>query len=72
MGDQVLRALAIILEVIILTGVLYCILNGARLILADFGIGPKYNKAIVMALVAAGCILVVFFASHLSTFYPTI
>ena len=72
MGDQVLRVLAIILEVIILTGVLYCILNGARLILADFGIGSKYNRAIVMALVAAGCILVVFFASHLSTFYPTI
>ena len=72
MGDQALRALAIFLEVLILTGVLYCALNGVRLILADFGIGPKYTKSIVMALTAAGCILVVFFATHLSTFYPLI
>jgi succinate dehydrogenase/fumarate reductase cytochrome b subunit len=72
MADQALRALAIFLEVVVLTGIIYCILNGARLILADFGIGPKYNKAIVMALVAVGGLLVVFFSTHLSTFYPTI
>lgn len=72
MGDQALRALAVFLEVVVLTGVLYCVLNGARLILADFGIGPKYNKALVMVLAAVGCILVVFFATHLSTFYPMI
>ena len=72
MADQALRALAVFLEVLVLTGVLYCVLNGARLILADFGIGPKYTKAIVTLLAAAGCILVVFFATHLSTFYPMI
>ncbi len=72
MGDQVLRALAVFLEVLVLTGVLYCVLNGARLILFDFGISLKYNKVLVMALVAAGSLLVVFFFSHLSTFYPTI
>lgn len=72
MGEQALRAFAIFLEVLVLTGVIFCIFNGVRLILADFGIGPKYNKAIIMTLTAVGCLLVVFFATHLSTFYPTV
>jgi len=69
--EQALRVLAVFLEVLVLTGIVFCILNGVRLILSDFGIGPKYNRIILMALVAGGFILVVFFATHLSTFYPT-
>jgi succinate dehydrogenase/fumarate reductase cytochrome b subunit len=70
--DQFLRVVAIFLEVAVLSAILYCLLSGVRLILADLGIGPKYGKPIVMTLVAAGSILVVFFIAHLSTFYPTI
>ena len=69
--DQALRAIAIFLEVVVLTGIIYCILNGVRLALFDFGIGSKYTKVIVMAVVAAGSLLVVFFIVHLSIFYPT-
>jgi succinate dehydrogenase/fumarate reductase cytochrome b subunit len=69
--DQFLRVIAILLEVLVLSAILYCLLNGVRLALLDFGVGPKYSKAIVMTLAAAGSLLVVFFIAHLSTFYPT-
>ena len=69
--DQFLRVIAIFLEVVVLSAILYCILNGVRLALLDFGIGPKYSKAIVMTLAAASSLLVVFFVAHLSIFYPT-
>jgi succinate dehydrogenase/fumarate reductase cytochrome b subunit len=69
--DQFLRIVAIFLEAIVLSAIIYCMLNGVRLALLDFGIGPKYSKAIVMTLAAAGSLLVVFFVAHLSTFYPT-
>jgi len=70
--DQALRVLAVFLEVLILTSIISCILIGARLILSDFGIGTKYNKILMMALIAGGGILVIFFAIHLSVFYPSI
>lgn len=70
--EQALRILAVFLEVLVLSGIAFCILNGVRLILSDLGIGPKYNKIIVMALATGGGILVVFFATHLSVFYPSI
>ncbi len=70
--EQALRVLAVFLEVLVLAGIVFCILYGVRLILADFGVGPKYNKILAMALIAGGCILVVFFATHLSAFYPSI
>lgn len=53
-----------------LTAIIFAILFGVRLILADFGIGPKYNKAIVMGIIAAGSLLAVFFIGHLTMFYP--
>jgi len=68
--DQFLRVIAVLLEVLVLSAILYCILNGVRLALLDFGVGPKYSRAIVMTLAAAGSLLVVFFAAHLSIFYP--
>jgi len=69
--EQFLRVVAVFLEVAVLSAILYCMLNGVRLALLDFGIGPKYSRVIVMALAAAGSLLVVFFVAHLSTFYPT-
>lgn len=69
--DSALRGIAVFLEVLVLTAVLYCILNAVRLAAFDFGIAPKYNRPIVLILTAAGTILVVFFATHLSIFYPS-
>ncbi|MFH0769338.1 MAG: hypothetical protein V1932_07210 [Chloroflexota bacterium] len=68
--DILIRTIAIIVEVLILAAIVYSILNGVRLAVFDLGIGPKYSKAIVMALSAVGLIIVVFFIAHLTTFYP--
>ena len=70
--DALLRGIAIFLEILILSAVFYCMLNGVRLIITDFGIGPKYTKAIVMTLAAVGILLMIFFIAHLWSFYPTI
>ena len=70
--DTLLRIIAIIIEVVILAAITYSVLNGVRLTASDLGIGPKYSKAIVMMLLAAGLLLVVFFIAHLTTFYPAV
>lgn len=70
--DIFLRAIAIFIEVAILIALAYCVLNGARLTVFDLGIGPRYSRAVTMALIAVGIIVVVFFIAHLTTFYPTI
>lgn len=70
--DIVLRAIAVFIEVVIVTAITYSVLNGVRLTAFDLGIGPKYSKAIAMVLLAIGFIIVVFFIAHLTTFYPTI
>ncbi len=70
--DILLRTIAIFIEVVLLAVIIYCLLNGVRLMAFDLGLGPKYKKVITMALVLAGCIVVVFFIAHLTLFYPTI
>lgn len=70
--DILLRTIAIIIELVILAAIIYAMLNGARLAVLDLGIKPKYNKAITMALLAVGAIVVVFFIAHLTTFYPAV
>jgi len=70
--DIFLRTIAIIIEVLILAAVTYAVLNGVRLTASDLGIGPKYGKAIVLALLAVGFIVVIFFIAHLTTFYPAV
>ena len=69
--DIFLRVVAIILEVLVLASIAYCILWGVKLALAEFGVGPKYSKAILMALTVVGVLLVCFFIAHLTAFYPT-
>ena len=69
--DQALRVIAIFVEVVVITGIVYCALNAVRLALFDFGIELKYNKPIVLLLAAAGSLLIVFFVNHLAVFYPT-
>ena len=70
--DVFLRTIAIFIEVVLLMAILYCLVSGAWLTIFDLGVGPKYRKAVAMALVAVGVIVVVFFIAHLITFYPTI
>ena len=70
--DILVRTIAIILEVLLLAAITYSVLKGVKLIAFDLGIAPKYSKAITMMLVAVGLLIVVFFISHLTTFYPSI
>ncbi len=70
--DIVFRAIAIFIEVVILTAIIYSMLNGARLTAFDLGVGPKYSKAITMVLLAVGFVIMIFFIAHLTAFYPTI
>jgi hypothetical protein len=69
--DQALRVIAVFLEVMVITGLVYCALSAVRLALFDFGINIKFNKPVAMLLAAAGILLVVFFVNHLTVFYPT-
>jgi len=69
--DQALRVIAIFLEVMVISGIIYCALNAVRLALFDFGISVKFNRPVIMLLTAAGILLVVFFVNHLTVFYPT-
>ena len=70
--DAFLRAIAIILELLVLGAIFYHILYGVRIILLDLGVKPKYSKIITLALIAVGSLAGTFLASHLITFYPTI
>jgi len=70
--DIFLRTIAIFIEVVILVAIIYCLLTGARLTIFDLGLGSKYKKVVAMALIVAGCIVVLFFIAHLTLFYPTI
>jgi len=58
--------------VVLLAAIMYCLLTGVRLTVFDLGLRPKYKKVVAMALVLAGCMVVVFFIAHLTAFYPTI
>ena len=68
--DVLLRTIAIIVELVLLAAIIYALFSGVRLAAFDLGIKPKYNKAVTMALLAVGAIVVVFFIAHLTTFYP--
>jgi succinate dehydrogenase/fumarate reductase cytochrome b subunit len=68
--DVFLKVVAIIVEVAILSAIVYVMLNALRLTVFDLGVRPKYNRAISLVLFLAGIILVIFFIAHLTTFYP--
>jgi branched-subunit amino acid transport protein AzlD len=68
--DQFLRVVAVLLEVSVLGIMMLCLFWGLKLLLDDFGINKKYEKAIVMALSVIWVVIVFFFAMHLSSFYP--
>ncbi len=70
--DILLRTVAIFIEVLLLAGIMLSLLLGAKLILFDLGLRPKYKKMVTLALLIVGVISLVFFISHLTTFYPTV
>lgn len=64
------RPIAIFLELVILTGIIYSLLTGVKLVVFDLGLDPKYHPFIKWVLRIMGCLALVFFAAHLITFYP--
>ena len=70
--DVLLRAIAILIEVSILGAIIYSLLTGVRLTAFDLGLGPKYKKIVAIMLVVVGGLVVVFFISHLTSFYPAL
>ncbi len=67
-----LRTIAIIIEVSLLTAIAYAVLKGVKLAVFDLGIGTKYSKAVTMVLIAVGLMVTVFFIAHLTSFYPAV
>ncbi|MBP1708740.1 MAG: hypothetical protein H6Q40_529 [Deltaproteobacteria bacterium] len=65
-----MRAIAIVIEVLILMGVIYCLFMAARLTILDVGFRTKYDRFIRWALGIVGAVLSAFFVAHLTLFYP--
>lgn len=65
-----MRAIAIVIEVLILMGVIYCLFLAVRLTILDVGFRPKYDRFVRWALGVVGVVLTAFFVAHLTLFYP--
>ena len=70
--DTFLRALAIIIEVLILLIIFYAVAKGVKLTIFDLGLKKKYKAVINMVLISLGVIFLVFLIAHLVTFYPAV
>jgi hypothetical protein len=69
-GGTTLRAIAIVIEVLILMGVIYCLFLAARLTMLDVGFDSKYNRFVTWTLRIVGGMVSAFFIAHLTLFYP--
>ena len=65
-----MRAIAIIIEVLILMGVTYCLFLAIRLTILDIGFHLKYDRYVKWALGIVGAVISAFFIAHLTLFYP--
>jgi hypothetical protein len=65
-----LRVIAIVIEVLILIGVIYCLFLATRLTFLDVGFHPKYDRFVRWTLGIVGVVLSAFFIAHLTLFYP--
>jgi hypothetical protein len=65
-----LRAIAIVIEVLILIGVIYCLFLAARLTILDVGFQSKYDRFVRWALGIVGAVIAAFFVADLTLFYP--
>jgi hypothetical protein len=67
-----LRPIAIVIEVLILMGVIYCLFLAARLTMLDVGFDSKYSRFVTWTLRIVGGMISAFFIAHLTLFYPKI
>ena len=65
-----MRAIAIVIEVLILMGVIYCLFLAARLTILDVGFQSKYDRFLKWGLGIVGVMISAFFVAHLTLFYP--
>ena len=65
-----MRVMAIVIEVLILIGVIYCLFLAARLTILDVGFHSKYDRFLRWALGIVGIVISAFFIAHLTLFYP--
>ena len=65
-----MRAIAIIVEVLILMGMIYCLFLATRLTILDVGFQSKYDRYVRWALGIVGAVISAFFIAHLTLFYP--
>jgi succinate dehydrogenase/fumarate reductase cytochrome b subunit len=68
--ENLLRPIAIIVEVIILMAVIYSLFLGVKFTALDFGLGEKYKRFICWVFMIMGCMALVFLVAHLFAFYP--
>jgi len=61
-----------VIEVLILTGVVYCLFLATRLTILDIGFRQKYERYLKWIFRIFGIFLLAFFVAHLTLFYPTI
>jgi hypothetical protein len=65
-----LRDIAIVIEVLILMGVIYCLFLAARLTILDVGFHSRYDRFVRWTLGIVGVLVSAFFIAHLTLFYP--
>ena len=65
-----MRAIAIVIEVLILMGGIYCLFLAARLTILDVGFHSKYDRFVRWTLGIVGGGISAFFIAHLTLFYP--
>ena len=65
-----MRAIAIVIEVLILMGVIYCLFLATRLTILDVGFDSKYDRFLRWTLRIVGAVVSAFFIAHLALFYP--
>ena len=65
-----MRAIAMVIEVLILIGAMYCLFLAARLTMLDVGFDSKYNRFVTWTLRIVGGMISAFFIAHLTLFYP--
>lgn len=65
-----MRAIAIVIEVLILMGMIYCLFLAARLTILDVGFDSKYDRFLRWTLRIVGAVVSAFFIAHLVLFYP--
>ena len=65
-----MRPIAIVVEVLVLMGVIYCLFLAARLTILDVGFQSKYDRFLRWALGIVGAMISAFFVAHLTLFYP--